>query len=786
MKRLNILLLVLLTFYTCQKYNGKQLQPTDFLPEDSDVVLKINALNEFKNGVFDNSLYYTIYNKEYTDTQNVLNYLLPSPSLYIAFRESNDSNPKTFITAQYIENSNSIDSTRFEFSKKPVDSDIFKSSIDSLSIFYHKIENIFLTSNNQSALELIIDDYKSTKFERLFESTNQSAIASVVFKLDSSDISKILLKDHIYDDYAVLDFNTDANNFNFSGVLTQQDSVSNILKNFKKVAPQKVRSLGIVSNKTKSLIALTLDNYKSDASNDVAKDSLYNNETASFLNYCSEVSETENGIYLFSLDPELLMESLENTSFEETFREVDIFQFPNPNYFDIEFETLLNYKDAHYCFNIGNYVVFSNTIENCSAIITDYLNGNTLGDSEQFASINEKLSDESSLFIYKDGSTISDYLNTDLSKYNVNAVQYIFEDDYALVNGIFKNYKQKSTRHSVTEMFNTAIEDAIISGPHILVNHLNKTKDIAIQDINNVLYLVSYSGKILWKKKLQSQILGAIEQIDMYKNGRLQLAFTTSNRLYVIDRNGNDVNPFPLKFNDAITQPLSVFDYDNNRDFRLLVTQANELLMYTAKGTSVTGFDYKNTSEIIKTQPKHFRIGNKDYIVFATDKNMKILNRRGKVRVDVKDNIRISDNSIFLHKNKFTTTNRKGELVQVNTKGEILRKQLDLITDHNIDATSKTLVSLSDNELRIRSNRIELDFGSYTKPKIFYLNDKIYVTTTDGETNKVYLFDSQGQAIPNFPIYGNSSAVLSNLDYDRNVELIVLGNDNTLLSYKIN
>ncbi|WP_431159021.1 hypothetical protein [Winogradskyella poriferorum] len=786
MKRLNILLLVLLTFYTCQKYNGKQLQPTDFLLEDSDVVLKINALNEFKNGVFDNSLFYTIYNKEYSDTQKVLNYLLPSPSVYIAFRESNDSNPNTFITAQYIENTNSIDSTKFEFSKKPVDSDIYKSSIDSLLIFYHKIENIFLTSNNQSALELIIDDYKSTKFERLFESTNQSAIASAVFKLDSSDISKILLKDHIYDDYAVLDFNTDATNFNFSGVITQQDSVSNILKNFKKVAPQKVRSLGIVSNKTKSLIALTLDNYKSDASNDATKDSLYSNETASFLNYCSEVSETENGIYLFSLDPELLMESLENKSYEETFREVDIFQFPNPNYFDIEFETLLNYKDAHYCFHIGNYVVFSNTIENCSAIITDYLNGNTLGDSEQFASINEKLSDESSLFIYKDGSTMSDYLNSDLSKYNVNAVQYIFEDDYALANGIFKNYKQKSTRHSVTEMFNTAIEDAIISGPHILVNHLNKTKDIAIQDINNVLYLVSNSGKILWKKKLQSQILGAIEQIDMYKNGRLQLAFTTSNRLYVIDRNGNDVNPFPLKFNDAITQPLSVFDYDNNRDFRLLITQANELLMYTAKGASVTGFDYKSTSDKIKTQPKHFRIDNKDYIVFATDKTMKILNRRGKIRVDIKDNIRISDNSIFLHKNKFTTTNTKGELVQVNTKGEILRKQLDLITDHNIDATSKTLVSLSDNELRIRSNRIELDFGSYTKPKIFYLNDKIYVTTTDSETNKVYLFDSQGQAIPNFPIYGNSSAELSNLDRDRNVELIVLGNDNTLLSYKIN
>jgi len=785
MKRLNTILLVLLTLYTCQKYNSKKLQPTDFLPDNSDVVLKINALNEFKNDVFYNSLFYTIYNQSHKNTETILNYLRPSSSLYIAFRKSNDSIPNTFITVQYIENTNSIDSTQFDFSENTVNNDTYKSSIDSVSIFYYKIENIFLTSNNRFALEQIIDDYKSTKFERLFESANQSAIASVVFKLDSSDISKILLKDHTYNDYAVLDFNTDATNFNFNGVLTQQDSVSNIFKKFKKVAPQKVKSLGIVSNKTKSLTALTLDNYQSVASNVPLIDSLSNSETVSFLNYSSEVSETENGIYLYTLDPELLMESLENKSYEETFREVDIFSFLNPRYFDIEFKTLLNYKDANYCFNIGNYVVFSNTVENCNRIITDYLNGNTLSDSEQFISIKENLSDESSLFIYKDRSAISDYLKTDLSDFDVNAVQYIFEDDYALVNGIFKNYKQKSTKHSVTEMFNTTIEDAVISGPHVLVNHLNKTKDIAIQDINNVLYLISNSGKLLWKKKLQSQILGAIEQIDMYKNGRLQLAFATSNRLYVIDRNGNDVNPFPLKFNDVITQPLSVFDYDNNRDFRLLITQTNELLMYTAKGRSVIGFDYKSQDKI-KTQPKHFRIGNKDYIVFGTDKTMKILNRRGKVRVDVKDNIRISDNSIFLHKNKFTTTNTKGELVQVNTNGEISRKQLDLTTDHSIDATSKTLVSLNDNKLHIRSNRIELDFGSYTEPRIFYLNDKIYVTITDVETDKVYLFDSQGQLMPNFPIYGNSPAVLSNLDRDRNVELIALGNDNTLLSYKIN
>ena len=67
---------------------------------------------------------------------------------------------------------------------------------------------------------------------------------------------------------------------------------------------------------------------------------------------------------------------------------------------------------------------------------------------------------------------------------------------------------------------------------------------------------------MLWKKQLDGAILGKIEQIDMYKNGRLQLAFATPNRVYVLDRNGKEVAPFPLKFNDKVTQPLSVFNYD--------------------------------------------------------------------------------------------------------------------------------------------------------------------------------------------------------------------------------
>ncbi len=207
--------------------------------------------------------------------------------------------------------------------------------------------------------------------------------------------------------------------------------------------------------------------------------------------------------------------------------------------------------------------------------------------------------------------------------------------------------------------------------------------------------------------------------------------------------------------------------------------------MYDTKGKTVRGFDYKNNDSAIITQPKHFRIGSKDYIVFAAGKTLKILNRQGNARISVKDKIRFSDNELYLYQNKFTTTNTLGQLVQIDTQGKLSTKNLNLTDKHHIETTSKTLVAMSENKLIIKSRTIDLDYGEYTAPKVFYLNDKIYVTTTDLQSKKVYLFDSQAKAIPNFPVFGTSAAELQKLDRDAGLELITQSDNKNIVVYKL-
>jgi hypothetical protein len=404
------------------------------------------------------------------------------------------------------------------------------------------------------------------------------------------------------------------------------------------------------------------------------------------------------------------------------------------------------------------------------------------------------LSDESSVLFVANSKLLKNrlfkFLNVDFSdisidEYNFSAFQMVQDDGFTHVNGIISKTKNRTSINKITEEFNVSINADILMTPHFVKNHRTKQKEIVVQDINNVLYLISNSGKILWQKQLNGNILGRVQQVDLFKNGRLQLAFATPKRVYVIDRNGNDVHPFPLKFNDDITQPLSIFDYDSNKKYRLMVVQDDTILIYGSNGKNVPGFNYRNTGNI-SSQPKHFRVNGKDYIVFVAGNRMQILSRRGQIRIPNNTSFDHSGSDVFFYKNSFTTTSSNGELIQIDLNGSLSNQQLNLDPDHAIDATSKTLTTLSENRLSIRQNNLELDFGDYTNPKIFYLYDKIYVSITDRQAQKIHLYDSQGRPINNFPVYGNSTIDLDNIDNDQKLEFVTVGESNSIILYKKN
>ena len=208
--------------------------------------------------------------------------------------------------------------------------------------------------------------------------------------------------------------------------------------------------------------------------------------------------------------------------------------------------------------------------------------------------------------------------------------------------------------------------------------------------------------------------------------------------------------------------------------------------MVDGRGKSVKGFNFKGTDKNLVHAPQHIRIGNKDYLLFQTEDKIYIQDRVGKTRVTPKNQYQYSDTGIYEFENKFITTTKDGILVTIDQSGNTASRDLKLTDHHKLVTTSKTLVAMSENRLTIKDKTIELDFGNYTDPDIFYLNDKIYVTVTDLQTQKVYLFDSNAKPINNFPVYGTSKMALDNIDKDRNLEFVTQGENNSILIYQIN
>jgi len=788
MKNILSYIIVFLCLINCNRdYSSDKAY--GLFPKEVKTILKINHLDDFKNNALQNDVLNLLKPLKISNALSYAKSINPNSTVYIG--QAMRANDTAFILTTTYHPNFFIDSINHKnFIKKANAKSIIKAH--DIDFYFRALGPFIALSKQKEALNLMAPPNNELRDDS-FRLMDERSSFSMVSTLPSSGLQNLMIDDSLGTaSKVILDLSLNPSTLSYNGVVTFKDSVQNLYSLLKGNAPQQVRAAQVAPNYTKKLFSVTYNDFSTidknmdDSINSRPKDSL-TELTGNPLYFSSEIAlaEFKNGRALFigALDIDLLASNFNLTAIEERFRATDIFKIDNSAIFK-SLSPLPSLSNARYAAIIKNFMVVTKELKTLKAIIKSVLNNATLDTLGAFKQAEEQLARGSSIFIYCNEEVITEKFNTK-APFNAHMVQYRVEDDYALITGILNTYKKPPASKSVNEAFSVTLDNVILSPIQTAKNHTNNTHDIVVQDIKNQLYLISASGRILWKKQLPEPILGRVEQIDMYQNGRLQLAFATSHKLYVLDRNGNEVKPFPISFKDNITQPLSVFDYDNNKTYRLLITQGKDLVMYDARGKKVKGFNFKSAKNRITSQPQHFRIGRKDYIVFKTTNQISILNRRGQIRVPVSTTFKWSNNPIFLYKNTFTTTNATGQLIQINTKGKVKVGALDIAKDHDLEMSSKTLVALSENQLRIRQKTITLDFGNYTAPKLFYLNDKIYISLTDQQTNKVLLFDSQAKMIPNFPIYGTEAAEMQRLDNEKGLELITQGDPKTILVYKI-
>jgi hypothetical protein len=645
---------------------------------------------------------------------------------------------------------------------------------------------------------------------KLYQIANSQSSANFFINLNQSNplLNHVLGESQKIDiskftDWVSLDFNTNKDHLKLNGISMANDSIinySNLFKNTHALIPKTPNLAPMASD---AIMAFTFDNYENFAQNQkkyldrsIVIDTTFRAVEEIGFVYLNK----EKAVILHTYGSENILNYLDKLQkSSEEYQGNEIVGLSKSDFLNDYFNPLIQDFESNYYTIIENAFVFSPNTETLKTFIGNFKNVSTFEKTSVYKTAKEQLADESSmLFVsnsdgveyfvdqYMDQDIAKNIKTKELSEYSF-AAQMVSDDNFHHANILFQKIAHETTLNKTIPYFTLQLDTEIVTTPQFVKNHRTNKDEIIVQDQDNNLYLVSTDGKVIWKKQLSGRIQGRVEQVDLYKNGRLQLAFTTDNQFLIVDRNGKEVPPFTITYEGGNLNPLAVFDYDRKKDYRFLVTQGTKAFMYNSSGQIVKGFKYTQAEKPILGTPKHFRVGKKDYLVIKQEGGeLKILSRTGDTRVKTTNKINFSDNEVLLHKNKFTVTDTKGYLFQIDEKGKTSTANLKLLPDHGIDATSNTLAIMNDNVLTIRSKKVELDLGVYSKPRIFYLNDKIYISVTDIQNQKIYLYDSQAEPISNFPVPGNSSIDLMDMDNDHKLELVAKDQDNSIIVYKIN
>jgi len=465
--------------------------------------------------------------------------------------------------------------------------------------------------------------------------------------------------------------------------------------------------------------------------------------------------------------------------------------------------------DNHFYTIIDDYVVFGNSESALKTFITNVMNEKTLINNENFKTFNDNLSSSSNIFIYnniarsielykqyckEDYTPIIDEKIEVFQKFEAISFQINTEKNGLYYNNIHLKYNP-IYKQETASLWELLLDTNISSAPHIVLNHKTKAKEIFVQDDAYKIYLISNIGKIIWAKQLQESIIGKVHQIDVYKNNKLQLLFNTKSKIYLIDRNGNNVESYPIKLPNSATNGVTPMDYSHSRDYRLLIgCNDNMVYNYDITGAKVNGWEYAVAESPANDNIWHFALRNKDYIVIPLKNGkVKVIQRNGKDRLNLEGSIP-SNNQVYL---KVGSELSKSYLITADTLGNIFklflsgRKEVIQFKNGQQNATfsfsdfdnnkAKDYVFSYGNTIKVvDSDKKELYKNEFETtitqlPLFFNMPDKtmrLGIVTQ----NQIYLINSKGEIEDGFPLAGSTPFSITDINNDKTLNLVVAHN----------
>ena len=807
MKKIIFLLVTSVFYYSCSFSKNDNISSLNFLPVESEVIFNINNLKNTKEILFRNKTLGSISpskNKILEQLNLLSNKSSNSSGLLSLTSYGKNQTAYTYIRKVNSEDSISeVDVLKGDYQNNK----IFIDTTNSKEIYKTVIDDYIISSNKDIVLENIIRD------NNISNPVSDSGLLKIIKGIDLNDpfnifilsknsslslnnLSDLSSFSDINNSWISYDFKYSLEEVKMTGAARINDSVNTKTSILKNIPSSEIKTDKIIPNSFSSFYSFTVSDSERFIFNfqNYLKGNDFSSENLNFnsLNLINEINFVED-------QEKFLILGITNIDQIDNYfelNEIDNLDNIRKINLDNALKTVINSFDQEilsaYALILDDYLVITKSVSQMKKIINSNRINDNLSSNPKYTDFKNLKSKKHSFFWVRNNSSgkINQDKNNEIDSeiYPFIGFSLVINQNIALLDFDYSKINNTNEGKDIYTEFFLTFENEIISEPIWIKNHINNEHDFTFQDSENYLYYYSNSGEEYWKKKIPKKIIGDIKQIDAYKNGRVQISFRTEDYFYVLDRNGNEVKDLSFKIDSGvINNPLSIFDYEKNRNYRFLITNDNTISMFDSKGKKVNGFKPELFESSIIRSPVHIRIDGKDFIIVQLESgDLKILDRRGNDRIKVDQKIQFSKNSIFSYLKTFTTTDSEGNLIQIDMNGKLSKKNLNISIDNLIDIKNDNLVYISDNNLSIKGINIKLPFGRFSKPKIFYESGKMFIGITDFSEKNIYLYKDNGELITGFPLKGNSIIDIKDSDKDGKIEILSKLDDYSIVSYEIN
>lgn len=763
------LLLLMISLFSCSESRPDPRTAREMIPADAEYLLRFRNLNAFKTANKNNSELpqWLPGSQSLSQALSLAGHLYSDNPAYLALSDSNflllleggnDSlNPASANYTSEALNFGSYTYTEF--------------SIDSLSGYIFRDSLFAAYSNSLPYLRTLIEEKKQEDdpWEALLQASNDERLLSILRKPSSPPINSTS-EFPFPQDQLVIDLEVAPEMIKVFGVGRITDSTAQTRPPLSHGTPS------LLPASASWVSSFTNPEWPAVPGTETLRDSLLADVYEVAMAGIGERSLLILQSYGSQLSRDFLLQQSESI---ESYQEEDIRKLKSPELLLPLLTKFDNSASLPYFILRDGSMIFSSDVSTLKEAIAAVTMEQTFEKTAAYQTISNSLADAAhALYIKR--------TNRSGTGEEVEALQLISDQGSlhaAYLNGLAST---NANMGGVRKMMELQLQEDAIIPPQFVRNHYTNQDEIVVQDKNQVLYRFGTSGQLLWEKPLSGLINGKIHEVDLYHNNKWQLAFTAGDAFLILDRNGKVVRPFNMDWDvGGQMNGLSVFDYDRDKDYRFVVSSSQTIAMFNRKGQSVKGFTYTKAGSNVSASPKHIRMENRDYLVFQeADGSLKILNRIGRERVPVSGTYDFAS-EVYPHRNHFVFTDKDGILYRIDRKGNIQKEALNLDPDHAFLATPARTIILNGNLLRIGDKEVTLDFGVYTEPQYFVIRNTLYIALTDLQSHRTYLFNSQAELLPGFPVYGNSKIDLADMDKDGSLELSVLGTDQNVLVYSL-